>query len=153
MREYCNAGEMAGRIKTYPEHPEWKKVAGMITDFSQTFGTMELLVNLAMGRVKDSPFSVGAVRSLKNGIISELESLGFSLGRQEEDRPDLPVDFRFMDQLMRSAHDPDRSIGKFARGVKVMIPKRSGDRIIQLLMGPPRRSKKSSKRGQIVKTL
>ena len=35
----------------------------MVTSFSQTFGTMELLANLAMGRIKESPFPPEAVGS------------------------------------------------------------------------------------------
>ena len=72
-----------------------------------------------MGRLKDSPFLVEAVRPLKKRIIRELGDSGFLLGRHEKDGADAPVDFRLMDQLMRAAPDPDRSIGKFARGVKV----------------------------------
>ena len=30
------------RPTRYPDHPEWKRVADMNTDFLQTFGTIEL---------------------------------------------------------------------------------------------------------------
>ena len=99
--------------------PEWMNVVEMITEFSRSFGTMELLVNLAMGRVKESPFPNEAVVSLKTRIIDQLERSGIPLARHQEDRTDTPVDFRFMDQLLRAAQDPDRGIGKFARGVRV----------------------------------
>ena len=92
--------------------------ADMITDLSKTFGTMELLVNLAMGRIKDSPFPVEAVRSLKNRIIS-----GFPLGRHEEDRPDPPVDFRFLDQLMREESKVGSGV-RFPRLPELYRPKR-----------------------------
>ena len=123
-REFCDGQTLAspGRwpveSRRYPDRPEWMNVVEMITEFSR-FGTMELLVNQAMGRVKESPFPHEAVVSLKTRIIDQLERSGIPLARHQEDRTDTPVDFRFMDQLLRAAQDPDRGIGKFARGVRV----------------------------------
>ena len=83
VKEFCDGQTLASRerwpveSRRHPKHPEWKRVADMITDFSQTFGTMKLLVNLAMGRIKDCPLLVEVVRSLKNRIIRELEDSGF----------------------------------------------------------------------------
>ena len=124
-REFCDGQTLAspGRwpveSRRYPDRPEWTNVVEMITEFSRSFGTMELLVNLAVGRVKESPFPHEAVVSLKTRIIDQLERSGIPLARHQEDRTDTPVDFRFMDQLLRAAQDPDRGIGKFARGVGV----------------------------------
>ena len=60
-----------------------------------------------MGQLKDSPFPVEAV-----------ENSGFPLGRNDEDRTDTKIDFRFMDQVMRAARDPDGGVGRLARRVK-----------------------------------
>ena len=123
VRKHCDGQTLAspGRwpveSRRYPEHPKWKKVAGHDHRFLEDFRNHE--TSRGNGTSQGLPFPVDAVRSLKSRTISELESLGFLLGRHEEDRPDLQVDFRFMEQLMRAARDPDRSIGKFARGVKV----------------------------------
>ena len=74
VREYCDGQTLASQgrwpveSRRHPEHPEWKSVADMITDFSQTVGTMELLVNLAMGRIKDSPFPPEAVSSFLKSL-------------------------------------------------------------------------------------
>ena len=37
----------------------------------------------------------------------------------EGDRDELPLDFRFVDLLLRAAMDPERHLGPFAQGVKV----------------------------------
>ena len=88
-------------------------------EFSQTFGTMNLLMNLATGRVNASPFPRDAVESLKKRISRHLDESGIPLERHEEDRSEMPIDFRFMDQMLKAAQDPDRGIGEFARGVRV----------------------------------
>ena len=85
-------------FRKYPEDSGWKRVPGMIVEFSQKFRTMELLMNLAMGRVTESPFPKEAVDSVRNRIICHLEQLGIPLERNEDDRTDTPIDFRFMSE-------------------------------------------------------
>ena len=63
-------------------------------EFSQTFGTMNLLMNLATGRVTESPFPSEAVDSLWKRTVRHLEESGIPLERHEEDRLDMPIDFR-----------------------------------------------------------
>ena len=62
---------------------------------------MELLMNLAMGRVIESPFPREAVDLLRNRIICHLEQLGIPLERTE---------------MLKASRDPDRGVGDFALG-------------------------------------
>ena len=94
-------------------------------EFSQTSGTRNLLMNLAIGRVNDSPFPKDAVESLKERISRHLDESGTPLERHEEDRSEMPIDFRFRDQMLRAAQDPDRGIGEFALRLPALYrPKR-----------------------------
>ena len=85
----------------------------MVKDFSATSGTVELLVNLAAGRVSEPPFP------LRRRITCHLEKSGFPLERHVEDRTDTLIDFRFVSQMLKAARDPDRGVGDFALGVRV----------------------------------
>ena len=64
IREYCDGQTVASpgrwpvKFRKYPEVMGWKRV-----------GTMELLMNFAMGRVTESPFLREAVDSLRNRIM------------------------------------------------------------------------------------
>ena len=88
-------------------------------EFSQTFGTMKLPMNHVTGRVTESPFPSEAVDSLKKRIARHLDESGKPLERHEEDRSEMPIDFRLMDQLLKAAQGADRGVGEFARGVRV----------------------------------
>ena len=48
-----------------------------------------------------------------------LASMGIDLERSTGDRDDVPIDFRFLDLLLRAAEDPEVGIGNFAKGVRV----------------------------------
>ena len=76
-------------------------------------------MELALGRVKQCPFPNEAVSELKNEIVKVLSSRGLQLIREKGDRNELPIDFRFLDLLLRVAQDPDTQLGTFAQGVKV----------------------------------
>ena len=56
---------------------------------------------------------------LKDEVVNELSSRGLQLNRASGDRDELPIDFRFLDLLLRAAVDPDTQLGTFAHGVKV----------------------------------
>ena len=87
-----------------------KEVVGLLQKFSQQFGAKSLLMDLALGR---------AEVTLKDGIIAVLHHRGLSLQRLVGDRDELPVDFRFLDLLLRASRDPEVHLGSFAQGVKV----------------------------------
>ena len=56
------------------------------------------------------PYPVHEVASLKSRIIGTLQERGFSLQRLDGDRDELPLDYRFIDLLLRSADDPERHL-------------------------------------------
>ena len=178
VRENCDGQTLASperwpvESRRCPEHPEWKRVADMITDFFQTFGTMEPLVNQAMGRIKDSPFQPEAC-ALKHRTIRELEELGLPFRRHEEDMPDPPVDFHFYgsaDEGRAGPRSEHRKIRERSSTItctvqarnghdkgtpmitwkNVMIPKQCGDRTTQRSMSWPRRLEDPVKFGQVV---
>ena len=74
---------------------------------------------LAVGKVENCPFDSSEVRSLKENVVADLEQDGLGLGRQEGDREDVPIDFRFLGLLLRAAEDPEVGLGQFAQGVRV----------------------------------
>ena len=45
-----------------------------------------------------------------------LSSRGLQLKRESGDRDEFPIDFRFLDLLLRAAEDPDTLLGAFAKG-------------------------------------
>ena len=77
--------------------------------FTNTFTSARLLVELSVGHIKKSPFSDGAVAELKNEIIKLASSHGLELRRDQEDRDDVSIDFRFMQLVLDLAGDPGRS--------------------------------------------
>ena len=72
-------------------------------------------MDLALGRVEEMPFPSQEVASLKAEIVSALQIRGLRLNRQAGDRDELPVDFRFIDLLLRASEDPERHLGSFAQ--------------------------------------
>ena len=50
---------------------------------------------------------------------SSTQSYEVSLNREEGDREDIPLDFRYLDLLLRASRDPVVALGSFARGVRV----------------------------------
>ena len=47
------------------------------------------------------------------------DAKGLSLERHQEDRCDVPVDFRYLSLLLQAAQDPETSLGEFSRGARV----------------------------------
>ena len=86
-------------------------------------------MNLALGRVEAMPFPTQDVGQLEDQIIIVLSGRGLSLNRLAGDREELPVEFRFLDLLLRASGDPEVHLGTFAQGVKVG----PGTRILRLL--------------------
>ena len=65
-----------------------------------------------------SPFPDEAVRELKEEVVEVLSSRGLLLNRASGDLNELPIDYRFLDLLLRASEDPDVHLGGFAKGVK-----------------------------------
>ena len=73
----------------------------------------------ALGRVRGCPFKPADVQALKDEVIAKLASMGMNLTRCSGDQNNVPIDFRFLDLLLRAADDPEVGLGSFAQGVGV----------------------------------
>ena len=80
--------------------------------FSTQYGTAELLMNLALGRVQENPNSEKDIQNLKEDVIDELERAGLELKREENDRRDVPIDFRYLDLPLKGGGRPRSRIGR-----------------------------------------
>ena len=105
--------------RRYPASPIWKAVTRKFEQFSTQYGTAELLMNLALSRVQENPFSEKDIQNLKEDVIDELEQAGLELKREENDRRDVPIDFRYLDLLLKAAEDAEVGLGQFSQGVRV----------------------------------
>ena len=72
-----------------------------------------------MGKVKESPFPSSEILRLKESVVEAASQAGFQLLRKKGDRLDVPIDFRFLDVLLRASEDPEVGLGEYAQGVKV----------------------------------
>ena len=77
------------------------------------------MLSLALGKVKEPPFEVRAVQELQESVIAELHRRGIHLERKLGDREDVPIDYRYLDLLSRTAEDPEVGMGEYAQGVRV----------------------------------
>ena len=124
-REYCDGQSLAspGRWppsqRNYPTHPEWTVVSSAFKKFTDTYGTPELLVRLALGKVDSCPFGTREISELKADIVTGLKEYGLELRTSERDRQDVLLDYRFIELLLVAARDPEVAIGSFAEGVRV----------------------------------
>ena len=110
------AGPLASpSMRRYPQSDNWKAVVVVVKRFSECFGTATLLMELALGQVRGCLFPNDAVRELKDEVVDVLSSRGFQQNREGGDRDELPIDFRFLDLLLRAAEDPDTQRGTFAQ--------------------------------------
>ena len=71
------------------------------------------------GKVSSSPFSPESIAALNFDVVSDLASQGTSLMPSDEDRKDIPFDYRFLQLLLTAAQDPEVYLGPFASGVRV----------------------------------
>ena len=92
---------------------------GEILDFTAQHGTSKLLFELALGKVKVSPFTSDSVTALTQDVSQLLSNRGLHLHRTTNDPTDVPIDFRFLDLLLLAADDPEVHLGTFAIGVRV----------------------------------
>ena len=112
-RDYCDGQALAspGRwpvaARRYLSSAHWRMVTEKYKRFSPVHGPPELLMNLALGRVKSCPCNQSDVSALKQEVVRALEQAGFELRRADEDRRDVPIDFRYLDLLLRAAEDPE----------------------------------------------
>ena len=86
---------------------------------AESISTVQLLSELALGRLASSPFSQDVVERLGSEVKVILAREGIQFERVEGDRTDVPIDFRLMGGLLNAAADPEVSIASFAQGVLV----------------------------------
>ena len=115
----ASPGRWPPATRQYPCSDTWTSVSELVRRFSEHYGTTQLLMDLALGRVEKCPFPCESVRELKGEIIGLLSSRGLKLNRASGDRNELPIDFRFLAFLLRASEDPDTQLGNFAQDVKV----------------------------------
>ena len=125
QREFCDGQSLAfpGRwspeARVYPSSAAWSSVRECTWRFTTHYGTEKLLVDLAMGKVEESPFPPDEVLRLKSTVAGAAGRAGIRMHRESGDRVDVPIDYRFLDVLLRAADDPEIGLGEYAQGVKV----------------------------------
>ena len=125
QREFCDGQSLAspGRwppgSRVYPSSTVWTSVRECFWRFTTHYGTEKLLVDLAMGKVEESPFPSDEILQLKQSVIDVAGRAGIRILRKSGDRVDVPIDYRFLDVLLRAADDPEIGLGEYAQGVKV----------------------------------
>ena len=95
------------------------QVAGHFRDSADKFGSLGLLVRLALGKVENMAFDADEVARLKAKVVEYLAAPRYGLVSTANDRTDVPIDFRFLQLLLKTAEDPEVGIGDFALGVRV----------------------------------
>ena len=125
QREFCDGQSLAspGRwspgSRVFPSSTAWSSVRECFWRFTTHFGTEKLLVDLAMGKVAESPFPPVEIKQLKQAVIDAAARAGISITRKGGDRVDIPIDYRFLDVLLRASGDPEIGLGGYAQGVRV----------------------------------
>ena len=72
-----------------------------------------------MGKIQSSPFPPAEVAELKQQVIDTAARSCYQIVRRTGDRNDVPIDYRFLDLLLRVAEDPEVGLGEYAQGVRV----------------------------------
>ena len=115
----ASPGRWPPECRRYPDCVAWKEVSKLLIDYSKKWGTADLLMKLALGRVEKCPFPEDSVLELKRKLVRKLEGTGHGLARTTDDRDDVLIDFRLLQALLAAAQDPEVSLGDFAVGVRV----------------------------------
>ena len=75
-RSLASPGRWAPSQRRYPSHPEWTVVSSAFKKFADTYGTPELLIRLALGKVDWCPFGTREISELKADIVARLKEHG-----------------------------------------------------------------------------
>ena len=125
QREFCDGQSLASpgrwspQARVNPSSTAWSSVRECFWRFTTHFGTENLLVDLAMGKVAESPFPPDEILQLKETVIDAAARAGIPILRKSGDRVDVPIDCRFLDVLLRASDDPEIGLGEYAQGVRV----------------------------------
>ena len=91
-REYCDGQTLAspGRWpiaqRRYPESALWKETTGPFMGYAHNRETPQLLMELALGRVRECPFNVEEIQTLKQNTMGATERAGIKVERMSGDR-------------------------------------------------------------------
>ena len=125
QRDFCDGQSLASPrrwppgSRVYPSSRSWASVVDCFMSFTNHHGTEQLLVSLAMEKFGSCPFPLDEFANLKESVISVAAGFGHQIERRPGDRTDVPIDYRFLDLLLRVAEDPEIGLGDYAQGVKV----------------------------------
>ena len=119
----ASPGRWPPECRRYPDCDSWKEVSKLLIDYSKKWGTADLLMKLALGRVEKCPFPEDSVLELKRKLVRTLEGTGHGLARTTDDRDDVLIDFRLLQALLAAAQDPEVSLGDFAVGPGARLPR------------------------------
>ena len=72
-----------------------------------------------MGKIEACPFPLDEVAQLRRTVIDAAAENAFRVERRTGDRTDIPIDYRFLDLLLRIAEDPEVGLGDYAQVVRV----------------------------------
>ena len=101
----------------YPSSESWTSVADSFLRFTHHHGTEQPLVSLAMEKIDACPFPPEDVAQLRQFVIDAAAGCGHQIERRSGDRTGVPIDYRFLDLLLRVAEDPEVGLGEYAQGV------------------------------------
>ena len=116
-REYCDGQTLAS-----PDGGRLLKGAiltGLFIGYAHSRGTTQLLMELALGRVRECTFNVEEIQTLSQNTMGAMERAGIKVERMSGDRSDLLIDYWYVDALLRAAEDLEVNLGSFAGGVRV----------------------------------
>ena len=102
----ASPGRWSVELCKYLQHNAWTQVPNRFMSFARRHESPALLTSLALGKVEVCLFSSTDVADLNQEAIEVFSRFGFHLEREEGDRLDIPIDFRFIDFLLRAVHDP-----------------------------------------------
>ena len=109
-------GRWAPASRVYPSTDLWRCVSDGVQRFTDHYGTQELLVSLAMGKVNKCPFPSEAIAGLRTELIGIAAAHDLHLERRPGDRTDVPVDYHFLHVLLQSA---EVGLGAYSQGIRL----------------------------------
>ena len=118
QRDFCDGqsfaspGRWAPGSRVYPSSKAWNLVADCFRRFTRHHGAEQLLVSPAMGKIAKCPFPLEDVAELKQAVIGAAASCNLRIQRRAGDRTNNPIDYRFLDLLLRTAGDPEVGLGE-----------------------------------------
>ena len=99
-REFTDGQSLASTGR-WPPGSRVGQLPPSFLDFSRIRCPPELLLRLALGRIAANPFDPALITGLKSETISVREEHGLLVTREADDRSDVPIDYRYLDLLLR----------------------------------------------------